>query len=122
MDIGKNIRRLREAKNLSQKEVAISLDIAPTQYSRIENNKVSPGITSIIKIAKVLDVSIDTLVYGEKNPTEGIKIKNKPLMDKMRLIDNLPTEEQNVIIKVIELALNQQKFKDFFQQNFATAS
>ena len=39
MEISKNIKRVREAKGLSQKEVISAIGMGAAQYSRIENGK-----------------------------------------------------------------------------------
>ncbi|MCH4831140.1 helix-turn-helix transcriptional regulator [Flavobacterium columnare] len=40
--LGDRIKKIREEKGLSQKEVASKVDIDRGQYSRIETNKVEP--------------------------------------------------------------------------------
>lgn len=114
--IGENIRRIRELKHLSQKELAVTIDVAPTQYSRVETGKVMPALKTLIKIAKVLDTSLDALVSQDSNTSQDYNIKDKSLFDKVRLIDELPDTEKNMILQVIDLALSKKKFKDLLQQ------
>jgi transcriptional regulator with XRE-family HTH domain len=113
--IGEAIRKLREQKRMSQKEVAAAIEVDPTQYNRIELGKSLPTLKTIAKIAKALNVSIDKLI-NEEQDFEEVDIKDKSLFDKVRLIDELPEEEKNTILKVIDLALSKKKFKEFFQQ------
>lgn len=87
MKIGNNIRKIREQKKLSQKEVA------PTQYSRLENDKVTPSLQTLVKVAKVLEVHLDTLVYGQDDLWKEVKVKDKSLIEKIKLIEELPEEE-----------------------------
>ena len=56
--ISNNIKRLKEFKKLSQKEVAADSGIPQGQYSRIENAKVEPSVSTLEKLAKVFEVSI----------------------------------------------------------------
>lgn len=114
--IGENIRRIRELKHLSQKELVVTIDVAPTQYSRVETGKVMPALKTLIKVAKVLDTSLDALVSQDSNTTQDYNIKDKSLFDKVRLIDELPDTEKNMILQVIDLALSKKKFKDLLQQ------
>ena len=110
--VGENIRALREQKRLSQKEVAAAIGAAPTQYSRVENGKVLPSLTTLMKVAKVLDTSLDDLVTANGQAAQEVSIKDKSLFDKVKLIDTLPEEEKTAVLKVLELALNKKKFKD----------
>jgi transcriptional regulator with XRE-family HTH domain len=113
--IGDAIRKAREQKKMSQKELAAAIEIDPTQYNRIELGKSVPGLKTVAKIAHTLDTTVDELLNGE-GQTEEVEIKDKSLFDKVRMIDGLPDDEKNIILKVIDLALSKKKFKDFFQQ------
>lgn len=114
--VGDNIRKIREQKQLTQKEVAAAIEVAPTQYSRLENDKVTPSLQTLIKVAKVLEVHLDTLVYGQSQPFEEVEVKDKSLLEKVKLIDELPEEEKNTVLKVIDMAVTKMKFKHFFEQ------
>lgn len=114
--IGDNIRRIREDKRMSQKEVCSAIDTAPTQYSRVETGKVIPALKTLIKIANTLGVTLDDLVNEDSTPTKEVTIKDKTLFDKVKLIDELPDSERAMITQVIDLALSKKKFKDLLQQ------
>ena len=107
-NIASNIKQLRKFKKLSQKEVALSIDIAQGQYSRIESGKVVPTIPTLEKIAKLFEVSLSDLVK-ENTDTENV---NVPLLEKVKLIDQLEQEEKSALLKIIDIALSKKKFKD----------
>ena len=56
--IGKNIRRDRTHKELSQAELAALLKVDKAYISRIENGQKNLTISSLEKIADALDVSV----------------------------------------------------------------
>ncbi len=62
--LGKKIRKIRKEKNLSLRELAKKSGISSFSYlANIERGIVEdPGIKTIIKIARGLEVSIDFLV------------------------------------------------------------
>ena len=81
--IGQNIKKERLAKGMSQNDLGKKCDIVNTVISAYENKKKQPGLNTIVKIAKALDVSIDKLCYGDESisfinsaPDEGRKIVN----------------------------------------------
>jgi transcriptional regulator with XRE-family HTH domain len=92
MNIGENIKKVRTAKSLSQKEVAVSLNMDPAQYSRIENGKSDPYFSTIEKIAKALGVEVADLVTGED---VDINTADKSVMEKLRYIELLEEKERN---------------------------
>ena len=50
MGLGEQIRKVREAKELSQKQVALSINMDQSQYSKIEKRKTDPShILQLIK-------------------------------------------------------------------------
>ena len=107
--ISDNIKRLRKLKNLSQKEVAMSIEVAQGQYSLIENGKVVPTIPTLDKIAKVFDVSLSELV---KQDNENLEELNLPLLEKIRLIDQLEQNEKDSLMTIIDIAISRKKLKD----------
>ena len=109
--IAKNIKRLREFKKLSQKEVCASSNIPQGQYSRIENSKVEPSVSTLAKLAKVFEVSISEFFKSDDINQE----LNLPLLEKIKLIDNLDKDEQNALFKMIDLAIANKRMKDNLQ-------
>ena len=56
--IAKNIRRLRDIKHLSQKEVCADSVVPQGQCWRIEYGKVEPSISTLGKLASELKTSL----------------------------------------------------------------
>lgn len=82
-NIGKNIREVRLERGLSQEKLAAMCDFSNTNLSMYENSRKIPNLTTIAKIAKQLNVSIERLYYGDENSAfinseldEGKKIVN----------------------------------------------
>lgn len=61
-NIGINIKSERLRRGISQEELAEKCDISRNSVSLIETGKINPTIIRVIDIAKVLGVSIESLV------------------------------------------------------------
>ncbi|SEG59760.1 helix-turn-helix domain-containing protein [Sphingobacterium lactis] len=109
--IAKNIKRLRAIKHLSQKEVCADSGVPQGQYSRIENGKVEPSISTLEKLALVFEVDIAEFF----KPDDLQQEVNLPLMQKIKLIDTLAPDEQQALFKMIDLALANKRMKDNLQ-------
>lgn len=78
--VAANIKRLREIKELSQKEVSAKTKIPQGQYSRIENGKVEPAVSTLEKLAKVFDVSVSEFFRSDNLEDE----LNLPILEKSK--------------------------------------
>ena len=67
MDIGTKIRKMREAKGLSQENMATELDMTQTGYGKIERNEVNLKYSSLVRISEILETSIENIIgYDDK--------------------------------------------------------
>jgi transcriptional regulator with XRE-family HTH domain len=62
MNIGQNIRRIREIKHLKQEAVAESLGMSVTAYGNIERGDADVNFSRLGEIAKALDVTEEDIV------------------------------------------------------------
>jgi len=59
---GKNMKRIRAKKEMSQGDIARALEVDRGYISNIENGKKNPTIATVAKIANALGVSPDELL------------------------------------------------------------
>lgn len=79
---------------------------------RWEQGKSRPQFEYIIKLAQVLEVTIDQLVYGEQGPEKPVfEIKNKRLKELYRQVDELKPDEQEIICRFMDIAVKQNQLK-----------
>ena len=57
--MGQNIKLLRKKRKLTQEQLAEQVDIDQKQISKIESGRVQARFSTYLRIANVLDVSID---------------------------------------------------------------
>ena len=79
------------------------------QYSRIESGKVEPTLSSLQKIADVFDVSLSELLREKMDINREI---NVPLLEKIKLIDELEEDEKEALLKMIDIAISRKRMKD----------
>ncbi|WP_407527437.1 helix-turn-helix transcriptional regulator [Lacibacter sp. MH-610] len=59
---GANIKRLREIKNLSLRELSYACDIDNSKISKIEKGQINITFTTILQLAKALEISPSELL------------------------------------------------------------
>lgn len=69
-DIGKNIRDLRQAKDMTQDDLAERLFVTRQTVSNYETGRTRPDVDMVIRIAEVLDTDANTILYGIPTPPE----------------------------------------------------
>ena len=64
----KNLRGVREDRDIKQKDIAKILNVSQTTYSQYETGVISLTAEVLIKLADFYGVSIDYLLDRTKNP------------------------------------------------------
>jgi transcriptional regulator with XRE-family HTH domain len=113
MTLQEKIRKLRKQKGWSQAVLAKKADVTTGHINRLENGHFQPSVELLKKIAQQLDVTADYLL----NEDEGdylapVKVEDKTLAEKIRLIETLEPEERNALIKIIDALLTKKKVVD----------
>lgn len=93
----KRLKQLREEKGYNQEYVAEYLGVKQQTYSRYENDVTEPDINTIVKLAKLFDVSSDYLL-GLSEYRKGN-------------LDQLPNEIKNEVKSFIEYLVEKNKSK-----------
>jgi len=96
MTFAENLKQLRADKKISQADFAKEIGVHVTHLSRYERGLSSPSLEVIQKMAEVLNISIDMLVFGSDNAEESIN--DKELITLFKKVQNL-TDNQKQTIK-----------------------
>ncbi len=120
MNIGSNIRALREQRDIKQQEIADLIGMHRSNYSKIENGQREISITALDKIAKFFNITIDQLIHMEGELPIEVQIEDKATAEQLKLMQQLDDEERSMIFKMIDSFLTKKKFKDFFDKNIAS--
>lgn len=72
MHIGQVIYALRQERQLTQEKLALEVETATSNLSRIEQGKSSPSLALLERLARALDTSV-TAIYAE---AEGFKVES----------------------------------------------
>jgi transcriptional regulator with XRE-family HTH domain len=110
MEIGERIKKVREARGLSQKEVASMIKMDQSQYSKLEKDRTDPSVSTLAKVAKALGTQLSDLFADDL--LHDVNSYDKSLMEKISLIDSLDEDEKKSIFKIIDGLSSKKKMKD----------
>lgn len=99
--LGRYIRIYREKKGLTQAELAEKVNVATGMIGRYERGEKAPGRDMIFELARVLEFSLDALVFK----AETID-KNVFSNDFIKKLNKLTVIEQKAAIRAAEAVID----------------
>ncbi len=101
--IGLKIKERRQNQGLTQEFIANKLDVNPSHISNIEGGRAHPSLTALVKIANILQCSVDYFISGEytyrvdKGATMTL---DSQIMGKLKYCD---MDKKQRVLKMIDL-------------------
>ena len=114
MSIGTKVRKYREAKNLTQTDLAVMADISQSIVSSLESDKTIPNSVMLHRIATALEVDINELLKSDSfvqyNSDSATGIQNQTINN--HFPENMLTVLMSNQEKISELLETQNKLID----------
>lgn len=105
--IGNRIKELRELKGLNAKELSAYLDINPSTYSKLENDKKSIDVDELQKMTGFYNVSADYILGIDKVQEDIVMY-----MSKDKNLGGKDIEEIQIIIAMMDEAITLKKMRE----------
>lgn len=109
------LRARRTARGLTQTRLAELLGMPARSYNRWERGGHVPHLAMAVKIADILQVSLDELV-GRSNTTSEVAIRNADLHQLVQVVDVLPDDDQRALITVMDGLVKKAQLNKLMQQ------
>ena len=105
MNIGKRLRELRQAKNLSQGDLERLAGLHRSYISRVEGGHSVPALHTLERFAAALDVEMSQLFSAGGTGSPGSKLKGKVPHERevkllLRLFRHLSTPDRRLVLLV----------------------
>lgn len=100
------LRKLREARGLTQKDLAKRIDIEVVQVSRYERGQYLPNAETLVGLARVLQVDLNLLLLGEASgAAEAMPVLDIPLLERFKDLQKLSKRDRDAVILLIDSVL-----------------
>jgi transcriptional regulator with XRE-family HTH domain len=106
-----NIRAFRKARGWSQGELAERIGAHLTHVSRVETGKYNPGLDFLVRAAEAFGVTLDELVWGEDSALDEVRVEDRDLAERLRLLETLDESERGAVITVIDAMLTKHRMR-----------
>jgi len=103
--LGKQIKKLREEKNLSQNQFAHKIGVYPQNIGKYEQGISVPSALLVKRMAEVFEVTVDTLLCGNGAASRVANLQHVELLRKIEKVDQMDEEDRKVIESVMDFAL-----------------
>ncbi|MFS9181463.1 helix-turn-helix transcriptional regulator [Streptococcus timonensis] len=113
MEFSERLKKLRKQAQLTQVDVAEKLGISQPAYASWERGVKKPTQENLVKIAKLFNVSVDTLVSNDK--TDDIGLSEVELL--FRTTSNGMSNEEKKVFKQELLQFMEERKKLFDDKN-----
>ena len=101
-EFAKRLRETRSARGLTQTRLAEILEVSPRVYNRWERGAAVPRLDTLVKIAEILEVSLDELVGRKEPDLDTLRIRNPELHSLYKEIDRLSDEDQQALVVLLD--------------------
>lgn len=101
--IGLKIKERRQMQGITQEFIADQLDVNPSHISNVECGRAHPSLTALVRIADILECSVDYFISGEYTyevDKDREKTLDDEIMDRLRYCNS---DKKLKILKIIDL-------------------
>jgi transcriptional regulator with XRE-family HTH domain len=103
---GKRLRECREAKSLSQQDLAKLLDTSYTVIGKYERDEMKPSIDVANKLAKLVDTTVGYLLGESKNTNV---LKDPAMLKRLNDINSFTEKEREHILYALDALIKNAK-------------
>lgn len=104
-EIGARLRALRQARDMTQVELAKVLGTQQTAVSQVELGNRGLSVQQVVKLAKALRVSTDAILGPMNGAAREELPTDRRLLRRLRQIEQLPKVERQALLKTIDAFL-----------------
>lgn len=79
-NVGREIRKLRSARGMTQDELAAKLFVSRQTVSNYENGKSNPDVDMLVRLAQVFETDVNRLIYGPPVSLDRKREKRRTLI------------------------------------------
>lgn len=110
---GERLRKIREDRLLSQKQLADGIRIDVTQISRYERGIVMPNAETLVDLAQFLRVDLGTLLLGQQEEASAAvePIRDISLLERFRDLEKLDRKDREIAIALIDALITSRHFE-----------
>lgn len=114
-EFGVRLTQFRQRAGLSITQLANRIGVDYMQVSRYEKGQSLPSLDTAVRLASVLQISLDELAAGTEPPGPPT-FQNARLFERMRELDRLPPDRQELALRILDTVITGYELEDLSQR------
>ena len=114
-EVGARLRKIREARFVSQRELAKGIRIETAQISRYERGLSLPSLETLVDLCRFLQVGLEAPVLGKEGtapPSADPPIQDISLLERFRELEKLKRRDRETVIELIDAWVSSRKMEE----------
>lgn len=119
-ELGKHLRRTREERFLSQRQLAEGVGIEIAQVSRYERGIFLPNVETLVDLARFLQVSVSFLLFGREEAggsTAAALIEDVTLLERFQRLQKLDRKDREMVVGLIDAIVKSREGERVFARS-----
>jgi transcriptional regulator with XRE-family HTH domain len=105
-EIGERVKMLRQAREMTQAQLAKAIGTHAPNISSIEHGLRGVSIQQVVKISKALEVSPEEILGRGKRPKSKAQPPSPKLLRRLERIQRLPKPRQRTLLELVDAYLD----------------
>jgi transcriptional regulator with XRE-family HTH domain len=105
MTIGQRIKKLRQEKRWTQKDLSEKSGINWTNITKYETDRLNPTAKVLKKFAEAFEIPADKLLYDEKEIEPEFMLHDKELLKQFTEVEKMSEEDRTMIKRLIQAVI-----------------
>lgn len=104
-ELGSRLRKIREDRFVSQRELAKAIRIETAQISRYERGLSLPSVETLVDLTRFLRVDLGMLVFGVQEKSAAADeppIQDLSLLERFRELEKMKRKDRETVIDLID--------------------
>jgi len=123
-ELGGRLRKIREDRFVSQRELAKAIRIEVAQISRYERGLSLPSVETLADLARFLRVDLGTLVFGAEEKAGHFNeppIEDISLLERFRELEKLKRKDRETVIELIDAWVSSRQLEEVLSRRRRSA-
>lgn len=117
MEFGARLKKIRQGREISQRELERQSGITQAQISRYEHGESNPSAEATKRLANALNVTVGYLIEGTSQDIAEEQFSDRSLLEQFRKIEQMDEREREVVKIFLDAFIAKKQIQEILAQS-----